>query len=225
MAINFLHRLRVRLFGGIIPEGATGVAVVGHRNYVGGRWDEIGQLQFDYLVSQGLRPEHVFLDIACGALRGGRHFIAYLDPGHYLGVDREEVLIEAGLAKELPAGLQDEKSPRFVVSERFEFERFGALEHSPDYALALSLFTHLTMDDIRLCLGNLRGVVQPGHRFFASYFDGDSAQNRDASHSLDHFAFSFDEMAAAGADQGWQARPAEGWEHPRNQDMIEYVAV
>jgi hypothetical protein len=52
---------------------------------VGGMWEEIGKLQLDFLVNQGLRPTHKFLDIGCGTLRGGRHFIRYLDAGNYAG--------------------------------------------------------------------------------------------------------------------------------------------
>ena len=69
-------------------HGPEGIKEMGHRQYVGGCWDEIGRLQFDYLVSQGLRPNHYLLDIACGSLRAGIHFIPYLEPGHYLG-DRQ----------------------------------------------------------------------------------------------------------------------------------------
>ena len=54
-------------------EGDAGVDQLGHREYVGGLWDEMGKLQFDFMVSQGLSPEHTMLDIACGALRGGVH--------------------------------------------------------------------------------------------------------------------------------------------------------
>ena len=57
----------------------------GHRLFVGGvddfLWTRIGELQFDFLRAQGLRPNHVLFDIACGALRGGVHFINYLDAG------------------------------------------------------------------------------------------------------------------------------------------------
>lgn len=53
------------------PEGHFGVWMVGHRNYVGGLWDEIGLLQFEFLKSRGLKPHHVLVDIACGSLRAG----------------------------------------------------------------------------------------------------------------------------------------------------------
>ncbi len=38
---------------------------------VGGLWDEIGQLQFDFLRAKGLLPRHKLLDFGCGSLRGG----------------------------------------------------------------------------------------------------------------------------------------------------------
>src|ERR1700756_713587 len=94
------------LRGGVLPrlmgrrrwrvEGATGVGMVGHRAYIGGRWEEYGQLEFDFMVSRGLKPEHVLLDIACGSLRAGVHFIPYLDAGNYLGIEKEDALIKQG---------------------------------------------------------------------------------------------------------------------------------
>lgn len=54
---------------------------------IGGHWEALGKLQFDYLVANGLKPGHRLLDIGCGTLRGGRHFIRYLAPGGYTGID------------------------------------------------------------------------------------------------------------------------------------------
>ena len=68
-------------------EDESGIRTMGHRNWVGGGWDEIGKLQFDFLISRGLKPHHVFLDIACGSLRAGRFLIPYLDAGNYLGIE------------------------------------------------------------------------------------------------------------------------------------------
>jgi len=42
-----------------------------HRQAIGGLWEEMGKLQFDYLISQKLMPHHQFLDVGCGSLRGG----------------------------------------------------------------------------------------------------------------------------------------------------------
>ena len=59
---------------------AHGVEVaVGSRSY--DQWLEFGQMQFDYLVSHGLKPGMRMLEIGCGNLRAGRLFIEHLDAG------------------------------------------------------------------------------------------------------------------------------------------------
>ena len=50
-----------------------------HRKIIGGLWDEIGQLQFDYLRENGLTPQSRLLDIGCGSLRLGAKAVAYLE--------------------------------------------------------------------------------------------------------------------------------------------------
>ncbi|MGG6294672.1 hypothetical protein ACQ4M4_09620 [Leptolyngbya sp. AN02str] len=40
-----------------------------HRQFIGGLWEELGQLQFDFLKENGLLPEHRLLDMGCGSLR------------------------------------------------------------------------------------------------------------------------------------------------------------
>ncbi len=46
------------------------IAAGAHRAFVGGRWDEIGRSQFEFMKQRGLLPEHKLVDIGCGALRG-----------------------------------------------------------------------------------------------------------------------------------------------------------
>ena len=72
-----------------------------HRAYVGGAWDEIGQLELTFMKSMGLNRSHHLLDVGCGALRGGIHFIQYLHPAHYYGIDLNPQLLEAGYARRL----------------------------------------------------------------------------------------------------------------------------
>ena len=92
-------------------------------------------MQFDFLCSRGLTPGSVLLDIACGSLRAGRHFIPYLDPTNYLGIELEGDLIEAGLRFEIDPLVLEKKAPEFVASSSFEFSKF--LENS-DYSIANS---------------------------------------------------------------------------------------
>ena len=56
-----------------------------HRDVIGGLWEELGQLQLDFMIREGLKPHHKLLDIGCGSLRGGIHYIRYLDVGNYVG--------------------------------------------------------------------------------------------------------------------------------------------
>jgi SAM-dependent methyltransferase len=220
-----LKRLRgLRRIGGtprLIPEGKIGIMMIGHRDYVGGMWEEMGRLQFEFLVSRGLQPDQVFLDIGCGSLRGGVHFIRYLQPGNYLGIEKEGELIGRGLVKELPPGVRAEKRPEFVVSDSFGFAEFS--KH-PDVSLAQSLFTHLNADHIELCLSNLRANVPSGHEFYATFTKGDSAKNPAArSHSRGLFRYSPDELAQIGQDTGWSGSYIGDWGHPRQQVMMHFT--
>jgi hypothetical protein len=51
------------------------------------------------LLRQGLAPSDCFLDIACGSLRGGVYFINYVNPGNYLGIEKQRRLVERGIEK------------------------------------------------------------------------------------------------------------------------------
>jgi hypothetical protein len=199
--------LRTRLFQRLFGrrrwalEGNVGVRMVGHRAYIGGRWEEWGKVEFDFMVERGLRPHHVLLDIACGALRAGVHFIPYLDAGNYLGVEKERELIRRGLAKELPAQVREQKRPELLVSDSFEFER---LSKRPDYALAWSLFTHLVAADLETCLRKLRAYVGPEHQFYATFAPGQSERNAPRSHAHAAFYYTREELEAMGERNGWR---------------------
>ena len=197
-----------------------------HKAYVGGMWEEIGRVQFNFMVRQGLEPKDILVDVACGGLRGGRFFIAYLHPEHYLGIDHHAWLIDSGLRHEIHKRLRKEKRPQFVVSDRFEFHKFG---RRPNYGIAQSLFSHLTNDDILLCLTNLRAAMQTGGRFYATFIPKGflPADYSNPTHSDDLQAFQYDaeEILDIGRKAGWQASYIGDWGHPRGQQMLEFRAV
>jgi hypothetical protein len=203
-----------------IHHGAPGIRQVGHRDYVGGLWDVLGRLQFDFLLAQGLRPHHYLLDIGCGCLRGGVHFIRYLEPGHYLGIDKEPALLEAGVARELGRDLFESRRPRLLASADFDFAQFGQLV---DFALAQSVFTHLPPPHIRACLGRLRPCTGPGGCFFATFFESPRPRrNPDVPHDHGFFAYTRRQMEEFGSTCGWQAEYVGAWDHPRHQMMMLY---
>lgn len=191
-----------------------------HRRYVGGLWERLGRLQFEFLVGRGLRPEHVLLDVACGSLRAGVRFIPYLNAGNYLGLDRNEALIAAGVQHELNAALVEEKRPVFVVSESFEFERFDV---RPNYALAQSLFTHLPPHHIQKCLQKLRKVLAREGEFYATF--NESAKpvlNPPEPHDHQVFRYPAADLARFGQATGWSMEYLGRWNHPRGQRMVVY---
>lgn len=210
--------LRTRAFSRVVGrrrwalEGNWGVRMVGHRAYIGGRWEEWGKVEFDFMVARGLQPQHVLLDIACGALRAGVHFIPYLDPGNYLGIEKERALIKRGLAKELPREVRETKRPELIVSRTFEFDR---LSKQADFALAWSLFTHLNRADLESCLAKLRAYVAPEHRFFASFAPGQSERNATRSHAHAAFYYSPEELQEVGERTGWACEHIGRLQHTR----------
>jgi SAM-dependent methyltransferase len=213
-----------------MEKDAPGARDYRHRLRVGGPgvWKEIGLLQFEFLVDQGLRPEHYMLDIGCGSLRGGQHFIPYLEPGHYFGVERQADLMEAGLQLEIDPEVARLKRPVLVPMDDFAFER---LDQTFDFALAQSVFTHLSLNAIMRCLVNVARVLRADGRFYASFFE-----NRGGKRNLeplvqspgdittffdtDPFHYDFDTIACASSETGLEVEYLGEWNHPRAQRMM-----
>ena len=201
-------------------QGPEGIAQIGHRVYVGGMWDEIGDLQFAFLKQQGLRPEQVLLDIACGSLRLGVKAIPYMQPGHYLGIEKEQQLLDAGVHQELGKTLLESKCPRLLCSADFSFDEF---ETPVDVAIAQSLFTHLPPPLIGLCLEKLRPWLKPEGCFFATFFEVEQERDNPSDpHDHGYFAYTREQMERFGADQGYRVDYIGEWGHPRDQVMVAY---
>jgi SAM-dependent methyltransferase len=203
-----------------------------HRAFVGGMWDEHGPRQLDFLIGRGLRPQHRLLDIGCGPFRAGRLLVDHLEPGHYYGVDANLSLLQAGYDVELT----DEQRARLPVAnlranDRFDVD-FGV---GFDYAIAQSVFTHVSLNHIRLCLFRAARAVRPGGSLFATFFE------RGPSTPVDHIVNAgrprpqFSERNVFWyyrADLAWAARVAPwrmhyvgDWGHPVGQRMVEFVRL
>jgi SAM-dependent methyltransferase len=137
-----------------------------HRTQVGAQWEEIGKLQFDFMLEQGLEAHHRLLDVGCGSLRGGVHFVRHLDDGHYCGLDIDERLLDAGRHELALAGLQD-RNVQLIADSQFSFASFG---ERFDFALAQSVFTHLPLNSIMRCLAEIERALLDGGRFYATFF-------------------------------------------------------
>jgi hypothetical protein len=193
----------------------------GHRSYVGGAdsetWYGIGRRQFHFLVSEGLRPEHRFVDIACGSLRLGQFVIPMLESGRYFGLEGEPALVRAGLEEELLFALAEIKKPVFAFNYDFDFSGLDTF----DYAMAQSLFTHLTLADIETCFRNLRGKACEESRFYFTFFEGDPSSNPDSdSHANKDWYYRFEQFEEIAARTDWTLTYIGDWGHERDQKMI-----
>lgn len=205
---------------------AVGGRKVDHRAVVGGLWEQIGKKQFEYLVEQGLQPDHHFLDVGCGSLRGGIHFVQYLEPGHYCGLDIQQGLLDAG-RKELEAAGLDPDSASLMQDDAFRFERF---EQQFDVALAQSVFTHMPLNTIMRCLAEIEGVLKPGGRFYATFFQHPGPrlnteplrQSETVTSHPDADPFHYDPDVFRWAVEGstLDVNLVGDWDHPRNQQML-----
>lgn len=203
-----------------------------HRKEVGGMWEHIGQLQYEFLVANGLKPHHRLIDVGCGSLRGGVHFAAYLDAGNYYGIELNSALIEAGVERELkPLGL-DQRVPKenLQVNGSFDFSQFNSRF---DFALALSLFTHLPFNLIRTCLEHLAPHMADGADFFATVFETDSGEPASTPREhlpggittygdRDPYHYRREDIAYLAASSGWTAEWIGDFDHPRQQQMIRF---
>jgi len=65
--------------------------------------------------------------------------------------------------------------------------------------------------------------VAPSHEFYATFWLGDSADNRARSASLKPFRYSTEELAEVGRGTGWEPHYVGGWGHPRGQMMMRFM--
>lgn len=201
----------------------------GHREAIGGLWDEVGKLQFDFMLRRGLVPVHRLLDLGCGSFRGGVHFVPFLAPGNYFGFDRNQSLMDAGYDKEIgPAGLAD-RLPRenLVADDNFDFSKFRV---AFDRVIAVSVFTHLTLNLVRVCLERLAPAVVAGGELYATYFSAPESRptHLPLVHSpggitthgyRDPYHYRFSDLRHAALGLPWQVLDIGEFGHPRDQQM------
>ena len=209
---------------------AAAVARGDHQDIIGGMWDELGVLQMDLLKSHGLQPDHVLLDIGCGSLRLGVRAVEFLNAGNYWGTDLRRTLLEAGYEREIvPNGLSD-KLPRYhlVTDDRFNFP---GVPTAVDFAIAQSVFTHLPLNHMRLCLANLaRHVTTPCTFLFTIFTPPDDISVTDPHRQpvggvvthrhRDPYHHSVVDLHHAASGTPWSIEFIGNWDHPRNQKIV-----
>ncbi|XP_074311489.1 uncharacterized protein LOC141647268 [Silene latifolia] len=163
-----------------------------HSNY-GEPWAG-GRDVFEFLAeSSHLTPDSRVLEIGCGTLRVGLHFIRYLNPEHFNCLERDELSLMAALRYELPSQGLLNKRPIIVKGEDMDFTRFGpGVVYDLIYASAV--FLHMPDKLVWVGLERLANKLKPfnGRIFvshnikFCSRLGGDECTKRLAGLGLEY---------------------------------------
>lgn len=129
---------------------------------IGGDWEAYGALQRDFLVAQGLLPQHRLLDLGCGTGRLARKVAPYLDQANYVGVDLSAAAIASAVALSQTEGWA-ERLPRFVHSKTI------AVIGKFDFVWAFSVLIHLPAAEVEKVFARVAKLLKPHGKFLCSY--------------------------------------------------------
>ncbi len=137
-------------------------------------WEQKRAFQIAFLRRVGLEPRHRLLDLGCGTLRGGIPLIAYLEPGHYTGIELRSDVLEEGRRELAEAGLEDRRPDLRVCGDL----RALGLEGRFDYALAFSVLIHMADEIAETALTFVARHLAPSGTFYANVNLGSAPERR-----------------------------------------------
>ncbi|KAM3378295.1 hypothetical protein P3S68_010708 [Capsicum galapagoense] len=155
-----------------------------HSNY-GEPWAG-GRDVFEFLAeSAHVTPNSQVLEIGCGTLRVGLHFIRYLNPEHFHCLERDELSLMAAFRYELPSQGLLHKRPLIVRGEDMDFSKFGS-GTMYDLIYASAVFLHIPdklvwfgLERLASKLKPLEGRIFVSHNIkFCSRLGGDECTKR-----------------------------------------------
>lgn len=120
-----------------------------HHSYYGEPWAG-GRDIFDFLSQQlPLLPHHKVLEIGCGTLRAGLHFIRFLDASNFYCWEKDPLSLTAALLYELPAnGLLWKRPSLQLLSSGDHQHAFGEDEEGALFDLVYASAVFLHMPDV-----------------------------------------------------------------------------
>lgn len=138
-----------------------------HSNY-GEPWAG-GRDVYEFLAEAAhLAPESRVLEIGCGTLRVGLHFIRYLNPEHFHCLERDELSLMAAFRYELPSQGLLHKRPLIVKGENMDFSKFGS-GIMYDLIYASAVFLHMPDKLVWVGVERLAGKLKQEGRIFVSH--------------------------------------------------------
>jgi 2-polyprenyl-3-methyl-5-hydroxy-6-metoxy-1,4-benzoquinol methylase len=127
---------------------------------VGGRFEEVGQIEANILRYFGLKDRMSVIDLGCGS---GRLANALNQSGKfdYLGTDIVQSLLDYAATKS-DSNYQFKLNPHISVP---------AKDNSTDFVVAFSLFTHLLHSETFLYLEDSKRVLRPRGKIIFSFLE------------------------------------------------------
>lgn len=133
-------------------------------------WQMKREFQIKFLKQVRLQPQHYFLDIGCGTLRGGIPIIAYLEIGHYFGIESRKTALDEARKELKEAGLTH-KGPKLIAAEDISNVK---LENRFDYILAFSVLIHMKDEILYDTLRFVRSHLKNTGFFYANVHIGNN---------------------------------------------------
>jgi hypothetical protein len=110
------------------------------------------------LIGMGVPKSDVVVDYGCGTLRVGKTLIEYLEPSHYVGLDIDRRILDAGLAM-LPPGVAEKKQPILDVIGDEALDRVASMY--PKWILSKGVLHHVPPSDLSEFFGNVSRLTTP----------------------------------------------------------------
>ncbi|XP_047306293.1 uncharacterized protein LOC124909681, partial [Impatiens glandulifera] len=129
-----------------------------------------GRDVFEFLAdSVHLNPNSCVLEIGCGTLRVGVHFISYLEAQHFHCLERDGLSLMAAFRYELPSHGLLKKRPLIVKGEDMDFSKFG-VGTAYELIYASAVFLHMPGKLVWVGLERLAEMVKANDgRIFVSH--------------------------------------------------------
>jgi SAM-dependent methyltransferase len=124
-----------------------------------------GLFQLSLLRTAGMLPSSRLLDVGCGPIRAGVHFISFLNARNYYGVDYNNSFIKAASLLVAEKGFSG-KHPTLRVVSDFDF---SDLNQQFDFVNVFSVLNHCDRQQRRLFFRNIPNLLAPEARLFITH--------------------------------------------------------
>jgi SAM-dependent methyltransferase len=204
--LRLRHRDHLEYYAAVVSDDLAHGKAKAVGELSGKRWNEIGQMQFQFLLAHGLEPTHRVLEIGCGNLRAGRLIIDHLEAGNYYGVD---------ISKDVLFAAQDtitryrltHRLPHMTLVKDMKFAFLP--DDAFDIVHAHSVFSHAPLDVIEECFANIGRIMKPTG-FFDFTFN--MTTGAEFGRLREDFYYRVDTLAQAATRHGLRTEFLDDWE-------------